>query len=89
MLVDKPLSLRPVVGIAGLAGFGQDGYGWGSGPRNDGVRLPDYSLVPTIAKIFAPIARRPGKFLFQGGAEIYLLFDQAERTSAAANCVNP
>ena len=26
-----------------------------SGPRNDGVRLPDYSLVPTIGKIFAPI----------------------------------
>ena len=41
----------------------------GSGPRNDGVRLPDYSLVPTIivrgsavnaALGFAALLPKPG-----------------------------
>ena len=42
----------------------------GFGPRNDGVRVPDHSLVPTIGKIFAPIVggsrnrrRFPPRFL--------------------------
>ena len=39
----------------------------GSGPRNDGVRVPDHSLVPTIGKKLpqraglARLYRRPGR----------------------------
>jgi hypothetical protein len=45
---------RPLVSQV-LAGMGMGGFG----PRNDGVRLPDHSLVPTIGEIFAPIVSGP------------------------------
>jgi hypothetical protein len=32
----------------------------GSGPRDDGVRLPDYSLVPTIGGILRGLPGRSG-----------------------------